>query len=359
MIKEHYRIKNGKEIKERAELLEKLLPEGVYKYITENVDLNSEGTRIFDSDSVFNIDIIEKELNSIININRVNNIRFINKYFEAINHKLVLGGLIIGCMETYEQRRYRILNKHKKIISYPLYALDFILKRVFPKLKPTRKIYYLFTRGINKALSKVEVYGRLTSCGFEFVNEKEINNLLFFTFKKISAPRYDIAPTYGIIAKLKRIGKDGKIITVYKIRTMYAYSEYLQDRIAKEFGLDIGGKYKNDYRKTYWGKLLRAFWIDEIPMLLNWIKGDLKLFGVRPLSEQYFNSYDEELKKLRIKHKPGLIPPYYVDMPTNLKEIMESERRYLLAYEKNPFKTQWKYFWKAFYNIVFKDARSQ
>lgn len=359
MLKEHYRFKNGREIKERAELLIKLLPEGVYKYLEENSDLNSTATKIFDSESIFNIDIIEEELNSIININRINNIRYINKYFEAANRKLANGGTLIGCVETYEQRKKRILNKYNKLISYPLYVLDFILKRVFPKLKLTRKIYFLLTRGNNRAISKVETYGRLTSCGFEFVNEKEINNLLFFTFKKVSPPKYDTEPTYGFIAKLKRIGKDGKIITVYKIRTMYAYSEYLQDRIAKETELDIGGKFKNDYRKTHWGRLLRAFWIDEIPMIWNWIKGDLKLIGVRPLSQQFYDSYQEDLKLKRIKYKPGLIPPFYADMPKTLEEIMESERRYLQAYEKNPVKTQWIYFWKAFYNIVFRDARSQ
>ncbi len=357
-MKEQYRYQDVKEIRERAELLERLLPDGVYEYLNENADLSSEGTKIFDSGSLFDINIIENKLTSIININRVNNLKYINKYFESVNHKLILGGKIIGCVETYEQRKNKILKKYNKLISYPLYVFDFILKRVFPKLKITRKIYYLFTRGNNKAISKVETYGRLTSCGFDFVNEKEINNLLFFTFQKVSSPRYDTEPTYGFIAKLKRIGKDGKIITVYKIRTMYAYSEYLQEKIAEELGLDIGGKFKNDYRKTYWGKLLRAFWLDELPMLWNLIKGDLKLFGVRPLSQQYFNLYNEDLKKMRIKYKPGLIPPYYADMPKTLYEIMESEHRYLTSYEEKPIRTQWVYFWKAFYNIVFKDARS-
>ena len=39
-------------------------------------------------------------------------------------------------------------------------------------------------------------------------------------------------------------------------------------------------------------------------------------------------------------------------------EIQATEMRYLEAYEKHPVRTQWRYFWKAFYNIVFKKARS-
>ena len=99
-------------------------------------------------------------------------------------------------------------------------------------------------------------------------------------------------------------------------------------------------------------------WIDELPMLINWLKGDLKMVGVRPLSEQYFKLYSPDLQKRRIQFKPGLVPPFYADMPKTLEEIMDSERRYLDAYEKSPFLTDCRYFWKAFVNIVFKNARS-
>ena len=94
-------------------------------------------------------------------------------------------------------------------------------------------------------------------------------------------------------------------------------------------------------------------------MLVNWIKGDLKLVGVRPISEHYFNLYDQEVREKRIKYKPGLVPPFYADLPKTLKEIQESEMRYLEAYEEKPFRTDWKYFRKAIYNIVIKRARSQ
>ncbi len=56
--------------------------------------------------------------------------------------------------------------------------------------------------------------------------------------------------------------------------------------------------------------------------------------------------------------KPGLVPPFYADMPKTFDEICESERRYIQAYLKQPIKTQLVYFWKAFYNIAFKGARS-
>ena len=181
---------------------------------------------------------------------------------------------------------------------------------------------------------------------------------MFFISKKIKEPLHNISPSTGLLFKMKRIGKDGKPINVYKIRTMHPYAEYLQEFIYEKFNLQEGGKFKNDFRITYLGGILRKLMLDELPMLYNWLKGDLKLVGFRPLSLQYFNLYKKELKQKRLKFKPGLIPPFYSDLPKTLDEIMESEERYLTSYEKKPLATDIRYFIQCIYNIVFKGARS-
>ncbi|MDT8308657.1 MAG: sugar transferase, partial [Bacteroidales bacterium] len=186
-----------------------------------------------------------------------------------------------------------------------------------------------------------------------------IGELHYFVFRKEKLPEYDYHPTYGLFIRLHRIGKNGKIIKVYKIRTMHPYSEYLQHYVFEQNSLADGGKFANDFRITTLGRFMRKFWIDELPMLWNVIKFDLKLFGVRPLSRQYFDMYDTSLQELRIKYRPGLIPPYYVDMPKSLEEIQASEKKYLDQYDKRPFITDFRYFWKAFNNIVFRKARSR
>jgi lipopolysaccharide/colanic/teichoic acid biosynthesis glycosyltransferase len=169
---------------------------------------------------------------------------------------------------------------------------------------------------------------------------------------------YDCNPSYGFLCRLKRIGKEGKIINVYKLRTMHPYAEYLQEYVCNNNHISKDGKFTNDYRVTNWGKILRKLWIDEFPMFINIMKGELKLFGVRPLSQHYYNLYRDSLKQKRKKYKPGLVPPYYVDMPKSLDEIMDSEEKYLDEYEKNPLMTDVKYFSKAVSNILFKGARS-
>ena len=139
---------------------------------------------------------------------------------------------------------------------------------------------------------------------------------------------------------------------------MHPYSEYLQAYVHKMNDLQEGGKFKDDFRVHTVGKYMRKFWIDELPMFINVFKGEMKIVGVRPLSRHFFSLYTEEMQEMRTKYKPGLVPPFYVDMPSTLEEIMESERKYLEAYEKAPFRTDVRYFFMAFYNIIIKKARS-
>ena len=230
--------------------------------------------------------------------------------------------------------------------------------RVCPKTKLTRRFYYFCTRKVRKVFPRPEVLGRLYFCGFDVVSEQYIHDRYCVIAQKKRKPSTE-QHTYGTLIRLRRIGKDGKKFNVFKFRTMYAYSEYLQTYIYENNDLDVGGKFNDDYRVTEWGSFLRKTWLDELPMIINILKGQMKLVGVRPLSQQYFDLYTKEIQELRIKTKPGLLPPYYVDMPETLEEIQESERRYIEAYLEHPFRTDWKYFWKIVGNILLRGKRSK
>jgi lipopolysaccharide/colanic/teichoic acid biosynthesis glycosyltransferase len=208
-------------------------------------------------------------------------------------------------------------------------------------------------------MSKTEAMGRLYAHGFQIVDETRIGDNYYFVFHKIKKPLINHVPTYGIIFKMLRKGKDGKLIYVYKMRTMDAYSEYLQQYVYEQNNLHKGGKFKDDFRMSTLGKFLRKYWIDELPMIVNLLKGDIKLVGVRPLGAHYLSLYSGTLREKRSHHKPGLIPPFYADMPETIVQIMASEMRYLHSYERSPFKTDVKYFIRIFHKIVFKHARSK
>jgi lipopolysaccharide/colanic/teichoic acid biosynthesis glycosyltransferase len=333
--------------------------EDVFDFLSEHIDLNLADYSLLSTTSRFNVDKLpEKAYHKIVNLTRINDIRYINKFLESVNRKLPNQGVFIGCFESKNQRKERILKKFPPILNSIYYFFDFIVKRVFPKFNLTKGIYFFLTRGDNRVLSKAEMFGRLYSCGFEIVLEKNIQGWLYFVSRKIREPYYDAHPTYGPLIKLRRIGKNGKIINVYKFRTMHPFAEYLQEYVYNKSDLDKGGKFKDDFRVTTLGRFFRKFWLDEFPMFINLFSGDMKLFGVRPLSEHYFSLYSRELQEKRIKTKPGLIPPFYVDLPKTLDEIQASEMKYLDAYEKHPLLTDFKYFWKAVWNIVFKQARS-
>jgi len=331
----------------------------ISSFIDSYFDLSSDSSYLTSTSNSYNLETLNSnKFSSIINFKNINNIRYINKFFETVNTILPTSGLYFGKVHTYPNRRAVIFKKYPLLINRFIYYSDYVFSRVVPKIPLLKKIYFYVTKGKKRVLSRAETYGRLYSCGFEIIDEKTINNTLFFVAKKNNPPVYDTSPTYGPLIRLPRIGKGGKKIKVYKLRTMHPFSEYLQEYVYNKNKLQEGGKIKDDFRISCEGRVLRKFWIDEIPMILNIIKGDIKIVGVRPLSEHFYSLYDKDLQKKRIKNKPGFIPPFYVDLPKTMTEIMESERKYLEMYEKNPIKTDLIYFFKSINNVLFKGARS-
>jgi lipopolysaccharide/colanic/teichoic acid biosynthesis glycosyltransferase len=309
--------------------------------------------------TAFNIECLEEEETSaIVNLRRINDIRFVNQFQALINGKLPEGGYYIGVLESHEQRRRRIFRKYIPGFAQLYYCFDYVFKRVFPRLPVFRLMYFLLTMGRNRVLSKAEALGRLVAAGFKIVEVREIGRNTFFVGKKVAQPCCEVKPSYGPLFVMNRIGKDGEMIRVFKFRTMYPYAEYLQEYVYEQNKLAEGGKFANDFRITPLGRFMRRMWLDELPMLINLIRGDIKIVGVRPLSKHYYSLYTQELQEKRIDSKPGLLPPFYFDMPRTLEEIIESELRYLNAYQKQPVATDVRYFLSICSNILLKRARS-
>lgn len=330
------------------------------QYINGHPDLFAEGSILLDSSDPESILAHKiKSPSLIVHTRSLNEIRHMNTFLSYSNYCLDKGQYIFCHCTTICTKREKILEQSPIGVNYLLYFLDYCWHRVFAKLYLTKDFYFWITKGKKRALTRVEVLGRLYRAGFDVMHEEVSKGEFYVIASKKKDPIRHDKPSNGLLIRLERLGKNGKIIGVYKFRTMFAYSEYLQTYIYRQEGLAIGGKIASDYRISPIGRFLRSVWLDELPMLINWIKGDLKLVGVRPLSPHYFSLYSKELQELRIKTKPGLIPPFYADMPATLEDIQESEQRYLQAYIKNPFPTDWRYFWKALWNIVVKRERSK
>lgn len=372
------RYQNVREVEEKsvnlksAYLLDNMTVENIEKQIItfagsaallnlkKYAKLNMSDTTVLSTSTIFNIlNLKDNRFSTVINLLKINNIRSINEFFIAVYDKLPYEGTFIGCFLSKSQYKKDFFNKFPPIINYILYLFVFIFKRIFPKWLYTREIYFWLTDGRKRILSKAEILGRLYASGFVIKKEFKADKLSYFVAEKRNKPVRKEIVNYSPVIKLNRIGKNGKTFKVYKLRTMYPYSEFLQEYIFQKNSLQEGGKFRHDIRISTLGVFLRKYWLDELPMIFNLLKGDMKLVGVRPLSKQYFSLYSSELQQKRVQAKPGLLPPFYADMPKTLDEIQASEMKYLMECEKNgTFVTDLRYLRRIFVNIVFKKARS-
>jgi Undecaprenyl-phosphate galactose phosphotransferase WbaP len=110
----------------------------------------------------------------------------------------------------------------------------------------------------------------------------------------------------------KRIGRDGRIVTVVKIRSMYVDAEqrlehHLRDNPAARVEWERRFKLCDDPRiLTIIGTFIRRSSLDELPQLWNIIRGEMSLIGPRPLPAYHAMSFDEEFQKIRASVTPGL-----------------------------------------------------
>ncbi|MCK8824334.1 sugar transferase [Fuchsiella alkaliacetigena] len=94
----------------------------------------------------------------------------------------------------------------------------------------------------------------------------------------------------------ERVGKNGELFKIYKFRTMVENAENIGS------GLKTS---QNDTRITKIGSFLRYWSLDELPQLINVLKGDMSLIGPRPTIESQVKEYDDYQKR-RLEVKPGI-----------------------------------------------------
>jgi exopolysaccharide biosynthesis polyprenyl glycosylphosphotransferase len=105
----------------------------------------------------------------------------------------------------------------------------------------------------------------------------------------------------------ERVGLNKRRFKIYKFRTMVPNAEQLMASLEKQN--EASGpvfKIKNDPRITPIGKFLRRSSIDELPQLLNVLKGDMSLVGPRPLPVRDYEGFNEDWQRRRFSVKPGI-----------------------------------------------------
>jgi lipopolysaccharide/colanic/teichoic acid biosynthesis glycosyltransferase len=273
-------------------------------------------------------------------------------HFSNINRMMADKGVYIGCFESKYNIQLRLFRKYNRVLSYLILMVHYMFRNFLPFWKHfSRKGKFLIS-SLYLDNSLAEVLGKQAYCGFEIINYKYHHNLTYFILRKKEPPKTSPVSTSRFIVRLNRIGKDGKTIRIYKIRTMYPFSEFIQDYVVKMNGYDTVGKPRNDFRLTRVGKVIRKLWLDELPQLFNLLRGDIRIVGVRPISRYGFSCLPQDLQEKRINGRPGLVPPHVALRLTGFAGVIKAERQYLEERERHGVRTDIKFFFLAIFNIV-------
>lgn len=135
-----------------------------------------------------------------------------------------------------------------------------------------------------------------------------------------------------VIFAHKRIGKNGKEFNMYKFRSMYENAEEMIENFNEEQKREWQENFKleNDPRITKVGKFLRKTSLDELPQIINIIKGDLSIIGPRPIVDEELEKYGENKEKF-LSITPGLTGYWQANGRSNTtyEERMQMELYYI------------------------------
>ena len=142
---------------------------------------------------------------------------------------------------------------------------------------------------------------------------------------KLTSP----GPTFFVQS---RVGLNKRRFKLYKFRTMVSGAE---KKLAElEHLNEVSGpvfKIKNDPRITLIGKFLRKTSVDELPQLLNVLKGDMSLVGPRPLPVRDYEGFDEDWHRRRFSVRPGITCLWQINGRSNVtfEKWMELDMEYI------------------------------
>lgn len=149
-------------------------------------------------------------------------------------------------------------------------------------------------------------------------------------------------PKGSPIFRQERVGKDGRHFRMFKFRTMVVGAEELLPALMRKHGCASPSfKLENDPRITRVGRFLRKTSIDELPQLINIIKGEMSIVGPRPVVQREVDQYDE-YQRQRLLITPGLtcywqIQPHRNSVPFD--QWVEMDLRYI---RERSFLTDWR-----------------
>ena len=129
-----------------------------------------------------------------------------------------------------------------------------------------------------------------------------------------------------LLFKQKRVGLNGRIFNIYKIRSMYVDAEARKAELMKHNEMNgLMFKMENDPRITRVGRFIRKTSLDELPQFFNVLMGDMSLVGTRPPTLDEYEHYKSHHKR-RLSMKPGITGLWQVSGRSEIEDFEEVVR---------------------------------
>ena len=163
-------------------------------------------------------------------------------------------------------------------------------------------------------------------------------------------------PRGGPVFSQLRCGRDGKLFKMYKFRSMFVDAEERLSEILQDNEMDGPAfKMKNDHRITRVGRVIRKISLDELPQLINVLKGDMSIVGPRPALPREVELYTEEQKQ-RMYVTPGLTCYWQIQPRRNdisFEDWMALDLQYI---QERSFWVDWKIIFKTVIVVIRKEG---
>lgn len=180
-------------------------------------------------------------------------------------------------------------------------------------------------------IDKKPVYEFFKRC-FDIICSLIAITVLFVPLAIISLVIVIDSPGASPIFIQKRVGHKGKVFDFYKFRSMVPNAEQMLDKLLDQNEMEGPVfKIKEDPRITRIGKFIRKSSIDELPQLLNILKGDMSIVGPRPALPREVEQYDDSARE-RLEVIPGLTCYWQVQPSRNsltFEEWLELDKKYI------------------------------
>lgn len=239
-------------------------------------------------------DEIEKflEEHKSLGIKKIENFRNLGEIIETDDYDVYIVSNELLRDEVWSNNLLKKLLEGKMLVSSLTFIENFLYKIPVDAINEEWVLSYLYSRDDSYEILKRFIDLLIASIVFAI-------SLPLWPFIilgiKISSPG-------PVFFKDKRVGKNEKVFTLYKFRTMHEIN-YKKPEEKEIFGVKRG-----DERVFWFGKILRTLHFDEFPQLINVIKGDISLVGPRPDTSLFYDYLKEKIQNYRLRTliKPGI-----------------------------------------------------